>query len=340
MKKRDNRLSNLFISQFGSIMETRIRIAESHAWDKLGLIYTSCITEDQKKEITKKRIAKIQKKLKKCPSEIVIYLRELLSPYALNSIHKNNGYDELIEILARNFFTEYFYDDLEQLNQKKEYLDKNILKVDIYEIEWDYYFRSTELFENQILLYEFEYYFSLGLMLIGLKEFDFIEKNNFEGPSPSENPNEESEKQRNFEKAIEVYLSPETIKKRFKPFSPLSFTYKHIATYPEKLNDLRDILVKKNFIAPQTNIRDFKKVFSGEEIKTKVIWTGNISELYFFIKYLHNDSQKVEYLKQKQWEVTLKCFQLNDSRVIDKTKLRSQKPPSTKIILQNIINQL
>jgi hypothetical protein len=340
MKKKDDRLFDLFRKEFGPYMQSRISMAEDKKWDKLKLIYSSCIDQNQKIEITKKRISKIQKKLKKCPNEIAIYLSELLNPYALNRFNDRLDYFELINILAINFFTANFYEDLEMLNQKKTFLEVGFLKKEVYDIDWDYYFRSTVLFENQILLYEFEYYFTLGSMLVSFKEFDFIQKNNFEKPQTSENTNEEGEKQRNFEKAIEVNFSPEAVGKKSKSFSPSSFTYKYLATYPEKLNDLHDILVKKKFIAPQTNIRDFKKIFSGDEVVTKVIWTGNISELYFFIKYIHSDAKKVEYLKLKHWAVTINCFELLNEEEFTVDRLRWQKKPSNAYIIKNIINKL
>jgi hypothetical protein len=57
------------------------------------------------------------------------------------------------------------------------------------------------------------------------------------------------------------------------------------------------------------------------------VWTGTISELFYFIKLIHNDLQLVENLKQKQWEVTCQCFVDAEGNLFDRSKFRSQKKP-------------
>ena len=64
-------------------------------------------------------------------------------------------------------------------------------------------------------------------------------------------------------------------------------------------------LKRKNLIGNSTDLKDFRKVFSGEAIDKPIIWTGNISELSYFIKQLHNELKLVEDLKQQQWAVTI-----------------------------------
>lgn len=87
-----------------------------------------------------------------------------------------------------------------------------------------------------------------------------------------------------------------------------SFTYKQYDTNPDKLTDTCDSLKKNNFIAQDTNLANFKKVFSGKEVTTPIVWTGNPSEFAYFIKLIHNTYKYVEDLKQKQWKVALLCF--------------------------------
>jgi macrodomain Ter protein organizer (MatP/YcbG family) len=60
-----------------------------------------------------------------------------------------------------------------------------------------------------------------------------------------------------------------------------SFTYKQLPTNPDKLTDLWDSLKLNHFISKSTTLLNFKKVFSGGEIKTPIEWTGNISELFY-----------------------------------------------------------
>jgi hypothetical protein len=108
-----------------------------------------------------------------------------------------------------------------------------------------------------------------------------------------------------------------------------SFTYPHYNTNKVAINDLLKHFIKCNYIAQDTDMVDFRKVFNNTPIEKKIIWTGNISELSYFIKQLHNIKKKVEDLKQKQWEATINCFVLSDGLPLDRNKLRSQKAPAS-----------
>lgn len=108
-----------------------------------------------------------------------------------------------------------------------------------------------------------------------------------------------------------------------------SFTYKQYHTSPDKLKDLCDSLKKNGFIDQNTTVPNFKKVFSGQEITNPVHWTGTLSDLYYFIKLIHNDFELVENLKQEHWKVTSKCFVQRDGTPFDSTKFRGQKRPAS-----------
>ena len=108
-----------------------------------------------------------------------------------------------------------------------------------------------------------------------------------------------------------------------------SFTYKQLATNPDNLTNLHDSLKHKHFIAQNTSLTNFKRVFSGKEVTTPIEWTGNISELYYFIKLIHTEHKYVDDLKQKQWEVTCLCFVQEGGESFDRTKFRGQKRPNT-----------
>lgn len=108
-----------------------------------------------------------------------------------------------------------------------------------------------------------------------------------------------------------------------------SFTYKQLATNPDNLTNLHDSLKHNHFIAQNTSLTNFKKVFSGKEITTPIEWTGKISELYYFIKLIHTEHKYVDDLKQKQWEVTCLCFVQEGGEPFDRNKFRGQKRPNT-----------
>jgi hypothetical protein len=106
-----------------------------------------------------------------------------------------------------------------------------------------------------------------------------------------------------------------------------SFTYKKLSKNAESLNDLCDSLKKNKLIADDTTTINFKKVFSGKEIAQPIIWTGNPSELYYFIHLIYTEYKLVDDLKQKQWKVTCLCFIQPNGIKFESSKLRPLKKP-------------
>lgn len=145
--------------------------------------------------------------------------------------------------------------------------------------------------------------------------------------------NEPIPEQLHIKKLQVIEVTPEPARKpkpktTDKPIPFNSFTYKQYNTAPDKLDDLWDSLKLNKFISANTPLATFKKVFSGSEINTPVTWTGNISELYYFVKLIHTDLKLVEYLKQKIWEVTCICFVDENGEPFDRSKFRSLKRPN------------
>lgn len=141
---------------------------------------------------------------------------------------------------------------------------------------------------------------------------------------------------------IDELLNPQKtieVKKSKKVEKPHSFTYNYFITQMGQVTDLMNVLKKNKLIKADTELTYFRKIFSGEEVINKIVWTGNISELYYFIKYLNNESGKIQKLKNDLlWFVAVKCFVLEDGIDINRTRLRKQQPPSNSQKLENIIN--
>ena len=120
----------------------------------------------------------------------------------------------------------------------------------------------------------------------------------------------------------------------------LSFNYIHYNNDQPNITYLMDSLKRSALIHQETLLGNFRSVFSGKAIEQKIIWTGNISELAHFIKTLHNTAKKVEDTKQKQWEITINCFQMADGTELTKDKLRTQKAPARASIIEKAVNIL
>lgn len=117
-----------------------------------------------------------------------------------------------------------------------------------------------------------------------------------------------------------------------------SFTYNN--TDSTRLTDLMKALKFNNLIASETQLKHFRKIFSGEEIDQPVIWTASITELAYFVKSMHKTFKKILDTKQQHWEITTRCFIQQNGKQFDKTKFRGQKPPSSKETIEKIVQIL
>jgi hypothetical protein len=84
-------------------------------------------------------------------------------------------------------------------------------------------------------------------------------------------------------------------------------SFKYTNNDSTRLPDLMNALIIANFIDKETEIKQFRKIFSGNEIDIQIIWIGNISELSYFIKSIHNVHKKIEDTKQQIWKITSQC---------------------------------
>lgn len=125
-----------------------------------------------------------------------------------------------------------------------------------------------------------------------------------------------------------------------KAISIHSFTYKFNNKNYEAVSDLFDNLIKNNFISADTNKKDFRKIFENQSPQSPIMWIGNISELYFFIKLLHIDNKLIENLGKKIWNVTDQIFVDKQGKPFGKQRFRSLKKPSTYKYLNQAVSHL
>lgn len=117
-------------------------------------------------------------------------------------------------------------------------------------------------------------------------------------------------------------------------------SFKYTNNDSSRLKDLMNALIVNDLIDNETELKNFRKIFSGNEIDKQIIWIGNISELSYFIKTIHNELKKIEDTKQQIWKITSKCFTQSDGKPYDKSKFRGQKTPAKKSIIDKIVKIL
>lgn len=108
---------------------------------------------------------------------------------------------------------------------------------------------------------------------------------------------------------------------------PNSFKYKYINKNTDYLKYLLDSLKHNNLVDSKTTIYELKKIFTDDENFKPIVWTGNISDLYYFIVLIHNEFQTVESIKPYHWQITCNCFIKPDGTSFEPTQLKSQKLP-------------
>jgi hypothetical protein len=119
-----------------------------------------------------------------------------------------------------------------------------------------------------------------------------------------------------------------------------SFKYKKIKSDYSNLTYLKESLINKGFISKNTDLKDFRKAFSGEAIDKPIVWTANMSELSYFIKQMHHNLKYVENVKQEIWTITINCFIQENGEQYNREKLRGQKVPATSKNIDSALNTL
>lgn len=138
----------------------------------------------------------------------------------------------------------------------------------------------------------------------------------------------------------EVVIKPKssTLKKITK--TNRSFKYKKLESDYSNLTYLKESLINKGFISKNTDLKDFRKAFSGEAIDKPIVWMGNMSELSYFIKQIHHNLKYVENVKQEIWSITINCFIQENGEQYNRIKLRGQKVPATSKNIDSALNTL
>jgi len=121
---------------------------------------------------------------------------------------------------------------------------------------------------------------------------------------------------------------------------PLSYYYIGFNKNPGAIADLLDSLKKCGFVAPDTNVKDFKKIFRCEKPDTPIMWYTHVSDLAYFIKYIHREIKVIENMDKTIWTVSANLFVLCDGTHIDAEKLKGQKKPARAKELESAANHL
>lgn len=264
-------------------------------------------------------------------SEILIELAHFQ-----NIIQKRDYLNKLIEVINRivkQLKTDFYIDN----NSSRYYLNTNfdeLLSIDPYSVlhkdkskilKFESEEKSISSFRLHVLIIRAKVISLIPFSLLTIANSFIIYLEN------------QLDKLKNHSEVIEKPKSKLKLKTKVKL---KSFTYINNLRGQSNLTDLKDSLIREKLISADTDLKDFRKVFSGESIDKPIVWIGRISELYYFILQLHDKLELVQYLKRKQWEVAVICFIQENGEQYNRTRLRSQKVPSTSKNIDSVLKTL
>lgn len=120
-----------------------------------------------------------------------------------------------------------------------------------------------------------------------------------------------------------------------------TFKYKHLIKKPDSITNLLNSLKLYNLVDKKTTIYDLKKIFSNDANFKPVTWTGNVSDLYYFIALIHNVNKSIENISPYHWQITCNCFVKPDGSSFDPANLKSQKKPKANAgLIEKVASQL
>ena len=108
-----------------------------------------------------------------------------------------------------------------------------------------------------------------------------------------------------------------------------TFTYRWLATAPQRITMLYQYLLCAQWIAADTKPEDFLAIFSGQPSTARIKWIEKQSYLYYLIRRALEKDLIYIPNKRKVWQVTESHFMDGSSRPFH--EIRKQKVPKTAI---------
>jgi hypothetical protein len=81
-------------------------------------------------------------------------------------------------------------------------------------------------------------------------------------------------------------------------------------------------------------LTEFRKIFRDIRPTNPIIWTGNISELFYFIKLLHNDFELINKIPKNIWKITDSLFVDKNGKPFGWERFRRQSKPAKADLLE------
>ena len=125
-----------------------------------------------------------------------------------------------------------------------------------------------------------------------------------------------------FRKHYSPILTPTPRKTQAKRTTPrvtnATFTYRWLATAPQRITKLYQFLLRAQWIASDTNPDDFFSLFTGKESNVRIKWTGSNLQLAYLIRVITEQNYISTPKRVGKWTCVYNHFVDKNSRQLPK----------------------
>ena len=116
-----------------------------------------------------------------------------------------------------------------------------------------------------------------------------------------------------------THRSSTCLRKRITPrVTNATFTYRWLATAPQRITKLYQFLLRAQWIASDTNPDDFFSLFTGKESNVRIKWTGSNLQLAYLIRVITEQNYISTPKRVGKWTCVYNHFVDKNSRQLPK----------------------
>lgn len=258
-------------------IESMIRLQEDMPREKDRLAYLTCLNDTEKKKYTKKEIAKLQKLLHNCNSEVAEYIFALIHDCAL---YENSDYYKNETTIIKNFFHNFYDEAFDEFVKSPE---------SVAEYSFNFIEDVAGMGNDTILLEEFIFYIAVAsryLKLISFLEIENEAISKTKREKTKEKPADKKKRNSN-SKSPDTFVSILTEEKQtfiLAMLESIGITVNGKANLSERRKSaIRGIVeaLKEKGILPNKSLETLNKIIAtaiGLEIKSKLDFTDTSRE--------------------------------------------------------------
>mgnify|MGYP006992071859 FL=1 len=147
----------------------------------------------------------------------------------------------------------------------------------------------------------------------------------------------------NFRKHYSPILTPTPRKTQAKRTTPrvtnATFTYRWLATAPQRITKLYQFLLRAQWIAADTNPDDFFSIFSGQASNARIKWIGSNLQLAYLIRVITEQNYISTPKRVGKWTCVYNHFVDKNSRQLPKLS-RLHIPKKSKYAVEQMAELL